>query len=58
MTGEDITRAAFTDFDHWQKHQSPDLLENMPLIQQASYYGCDDDWHNRVDDVSYDFRNN
>lgn len=47
-----------TDFDDWQKHQSEDLLDRMPIVQQASHYASDTEWHNRKSDVDYDFRNN
>lgn len=56
MTGNDIVREAFTDFDNWQKHQDDDLLDRMPIIQQAAHYADDDDWHNRKSDQDYLYR--
>ncbi len=58
MTGAQIQTAAFDDFERWQQHQSEDLLERMPIIQQAAHYAADGDWHNRKSDTDYDFRNN
>lgn len=46
------------DFSDWQSHQSQDVLDRMPIIQQAALYASDNDWHNRESDVEYDFRNN
>jgi len=54
----DIQSAAFDDFELWQAHQSDDLLERTPLIQQAAHYARDDDWHNKTSETAYDFRNN
>jgi len=57
MNGAEISALAFTDFDHWQGLQCESTLD-MNLIQQASLYAGDTDWHERKDDDAYRYRNN
>jgi len=55
-TAQAIQTAAFTDFEHWQRHQDAGVL-GMALIQQAAHYANDDEWHGRKSIAEYEFRN-
>jgi hypothetical protein len=56
-TAEEIQREAFNDFEHWQSLQMGHVLD-MDLIQQAAMYAEDRDYHDRVSDSAYIYRNN
>lgn len=54
-SGEEIAKEAFTDFDLWQSFQYNHTLD-MDLIQQASSYADDTEWHERESDEAYRYR--
>ncbi len=58
LSGAEIQTVAFDDFTDWQSHQGDDVRHQMPIIQQASLYADDEDWHNRKSDTDYLFRHN